>query len=394
MTATAVPQQAAGAAAAVLHGPVGRDEHAGRVDRLQQELARRGLDALVVARPQNVYYLTGFRSLGAGLATGMGLIHAALVPVSGPPVLFVRSLETKAAVHYSWTDVEPYPDYEDPYALIARRVRDARRVGVEHLELTVHQLGELARALPGTELVDVGPLVEQFRRVKSPAELVHVREASRIASLGLRTAIDGVSAGSRVADVVAVTARAMYEAGQDDISWPPLLLAAGPDGGRMHDTALDGVIQLGDVVTMEVTGSCHLYVAVAMASVCVGPPSPEVAAGYEVAVDLHQAARAAIRPSAAAAEIHAASDRASRAAGHGPYHRRVGGMVGINSQPSLFFEGLSLVKDEATRLEAGMTVLVQPGVDRPAMMVVASTNLVTDGGYEELTSPIVELDVR
>jgi len=78
-------------------------------------------------------------------------------------------------------------------------------------------------------------------------------------------------------------------------------------------------------------------------------------------------------------------------AGHGSYYRRVGGAVGINSQPSLFFEGLNLVKGETARLESGMTVLVQPGVDRPAMMIVASTNLVTQEGFEELTHPLSRL---
>ena len=83
-----------------------------------------------------------------------------------------------------------------------------------------------------------------------------------------------------------------------------------------------------------------------------------------------------------------------RDAGHGPYCRRVGGAIGINSQPGLFFEGLNLLKGEATALEKGMTVLVQPGVDKPAMIIVASTNVITDTGYEELTRPLPTLIQR
>ena len=38
-----------------------------------------------------------------------------------------------------------------------------------------------------------------------------------------------------------------------------------------------------------------------------------------------------------------------------------------------------------------MTVLVQPGVDKPAMIIVASTNVITASGSEELTHPLPEL---
>jgi hypothetical protein len=38
-----------------------------------------------------------------------------------------------------------------------------------------------------------------------------------------------------------------------------------------------------------------------------------------------------------------------------------------------------------------MTILVQPGVDRPAMMIVASTNLVMQDGAEPLTRPLSRL---
>ena len=67
------------------HGAFTVAEFQGRVERIQKAMAEEKLDALLVTRPQNVYYLTGFRSMGAGLAAGMGNIHAALVPAAGTP---------------------------------------------------------------------------------------------------------------------------------------------------------------------------------------------------------------------------------------------------------------------------------------------------------------------
>jgi len=374
------------------HGAFTVAEFQGRVARVQQAMATAALDALLVTRPQNVYYLTGFRSMGTGLAAGMGNIHAALVPAAGAPTLFVRALEARTAAKYCWSEVEPYRDYEDAYAAIARRLpAGAKRLGVEHLEITALQLERVRRAAPAVETADVSGLVEALRRVKSPREIEYCREAGRIAEVGLHAAIDAVKDGARVASVVAQATAAMYEQGQDDVNWPPVLVWSGPEGGLMHDTGLEGVIAGGHLVTLEVSGTRELYVADAMGTICVGAPSKAIEEGYATAVALHDAAQRALRAGVTGHDVHAEADRVFQAAGHGPYARRVGGAIGINAQPSLFFEGLNLVKGETTRLERGMTVLVQPGVDRPAMMIVASTNLVTQEGFEELTHPLSRL---
>jgi Xaa-Pro dipeptidase len=368
------------------------DEFKGRVARVQKVMAERQLDALLVTRPSNVYYLTGFRSLGAGLAAGMGQIHAALVPASGTPTLFVRALETKAAEKYCWTDAEPYPDYEDVYAAIAKRLpADARRVGIEHLEITALQLRRFQQACPVVEVRDVSMLVEQFRRVKSPRELALMRDAARLANLGLRAAVEAVRDGVRVSTMIAEATRVMYDAGQDDVTWPPVLVSFGPDGGPMHDTSLEGTVKLGDLVTIEITGICRLYAAVAMGTISAGPPSNQILEAYDVSVALHNAAQRALRAGTSGDLVHAQCDKLFRGAGHGPYHRRVGSAIGINSQPTAFFEGLNLLKGEDTTLKKDMTVLVQPGVDKPAAIIVASTNVITDTGYEELTHPLLKL---
>jgi Xaa-Pro dipeptidase len=371
------------------------DEFHRRVARVQEVLAARNLDAALLTRPHNVYWVTGFRSMGAGIAAGMGHIHAALVPSQGDPVVFLRSLETRTARRYAWTEIAPYRDDEDAYAAIAQRLPTGRRrIGVERLDLTALQLGRLCEARPDVDHEDVSMVVDALRRVKSAQELTYVREAARLANLGLAAAIESIRDGARVSTVVAESIRAMYDAGQDDVNWPPVLVWSGPQGGLMHDTALDGTIRVGDLVTIEVTGNAHLYAADAMGTVCVGPPSTEVSTGYETAVALHDAAQSALRAGASGHDIHAMAERVFEAAGSGSYNRRVGGAIGINAQPALFFEGLNLLRGDRSRLEAGMTVLVQPGVDSPGMLIVASTNLVTDSGHEELTRPLRELVAR
>lgn len=368
------------------------EEFRGRVSRVQQDIADRELDAVLFTRPQNIYYLTGFRSLGSGLAAAMGQILAVLIPASGEPRLFLRALEAKIAYQYCWCDVEAYRDYEDSYAAIARHLPgEYARLGIEFVDITALQLRRLRDACPSADIQDASLILEPFRREKSPQEQIYVREAAHLANLGLRTAINATKVGERISTVIGQAVRAMYDAGQDDITWPPALVWAGPDGGLMNSTFLNGSVEAGDLVTIEITGISHLYTAVAMGTVCAGSPSKAVADAYEVAVALHDAARGVLRPGITGDAIHAECDRIFQDAGQGPYSRRVGSLIGINAQPSQFSEGVNLLKGDETELRAGMVALVQPGVDKPGMMVVASTSLITDRGYEELTEPIRNL---
>src|SRR5262245_25769998 len=48
------------------HGAFTVAEFQERLRRVQKVMAERGLEAFIVTRPQNVYYLTGFRSMGTG----------------------------------------------------------------------------------------------------------------------------------------------------------------------------------------------------------------------------------------------------------------------------------------------------------------------------------------
>jgi Xaa-Pro dipeptidase len=364
-----------------------------RVAAVRRAMADRELDALLVSHPQNVYYLTGYRGFFySGLALTLGQISAAVVTHEGPPGLFVRGLERNLAESYCWSgvDIRPYRDHEDSYAAIAEMLPGGARLGVEYADITALQLDRTRAAVAG-EIADASMLVDVLRRVKSPAEIAYVRDAARLANLGIEVAIEQTEPGRRIRDLVARVTSAMYEVGQDDVTLAAAYAYNGPTGGFMHETALDGTIREGDVVNLGIDGISHAYTAECLASVYAGTPPAELVEAYEVAVALHDAAREALRPGASGADVHANVDAVHRDSGRGPYRRRVGGAIGINGQPGLFFEGYSLMEGQTEPLAEGVLMNIQPGVDDPAMLIVHSLNLMTATGYEELVPPHREL---
>src|SRR4051794_3304458 len=67
--------------------PFSETEIAGRLSSLRNELARRELDAAVLASPENVFYLTGLDHWGYFAP------HLLIVPLDGRPILVTRSME-------------------------------------------------------------------------------------------------------------------------------------------------------------------------------------------------------------------------------------------------------------------------------------------------------------
>src|SRR5712664_4408206 len=79
-----------------------------KIAQVQQEMAKRNLDALVLLRAVNVIYTTGYFHL----STERPL--AALIPKSGDPALFIPGLESDQVKLWWVRDYESYFDYPGP----------------------------------------------------------------------------------------------------------------------------------------------------------------------------------------------------------------------------------------------------------------------------------------
>ena len=74
-----------------------RDQNAilGKVQKLMQE---KGIDAMVVFRPENLYYTSGYYPKISDLPGNVG-INLSVVPSEGPARLVVSTLELEGAMH-------------------------------------------------------------------------------------------------------------------------------------------------------------------------------------------------------------------------------------------------------------------------------------------------------
>ena len=364
-------------------------EYRDRLNRLQVKVKENELDAFLVTSQDSIYYLTG----------------VTYVPLERPFFLLVRP-DRPAAILAPALDQEHLRD--------APNVNEVRRywdypsppgegwperllelvAGLEHVGIEPTLPQEIAERL--TELRPrTLPLVETLRRIKSPAEVAMLREASRYADQGMRkilsAAYEGVSEIEIFSQGRAVQLQIIKETDFDPLN-TSVLTAAWPArlGTQPH-----GVPRVGDRLEegphialsfMRVNG----YGAECERTFFVTPPKAEMKRIFGEMLEARRRAYARIRPDVPCAEIDQTANGYLREQGLGDYllHRTGHGFGLSNHEAPWVAEGSKEV------LKENMLLSIEPGVYISGLggFRHSDTVLVTSNGYERLTQFKDDLD--
>jgi Xaa-Pro aminopeptidase len=228
------------------------DDRALRTARRERALAqmeKHDLDVLVLGRQANVRYVSGAPQLWV----------AGTRPF-GPTCVVIR--ET-GAIHLLSTWDEGVPDdipHENLYGITWNPMNtisvlkgidgaaDAKRVGTDALSPGFAQL--LPVAFPNAELVDGELAMRAARRIKSPEEVIWLREAIRVAEVGLAAAVAELRPGISEKTLAGVLLEAMAAGG---VSTPATQDAAWVTS-REHPwrrASDDGIVRAGDLVAFS-----------------------------------------------------------------------------------------------------------------------------------------------
>lgn len=364
---------------------IGRAEYEQRLERVRAAMRLAGLDALLLTSPENIYYLSGYESLG------YFTLQALVVPQHGAPALIIRELElANAAATCVHERIIGYRDQDDPVPLLAAETRIYKAVAAERSSrsLSSSVLERLLEALPGTTVAEAFGIIERLRLRKSAGELQCIRRAGRIARYGMAAALDSIRPGQAEKEVAIAAYAALVSAGSEWTGAPPFV-ASGPRSSHGHATWADRVFQAGDPIFLEVNAAVERYHAAQMRSACIEPAAAKHAAMVSACRAGVQAAMDKVRPGVPARDVDRACRKAIEDAGFAQYFRlRSGYSVGIGFEN--FGEGqiFSLHAGNAAPLEEGMVLhlvayLSDPGV---AGCAFSETVIVQSDGPEIVTS--------
>ena len=378
---------------APLHQFFPHDEFQLRLEGVRTRMDERGLDALLLTTPENVYYLRGYQTPGYYFFLGL------IVPLKGDPVLVPPPHEESLVAAYSIVeDYRVFRDTEDPITGVAGVLEGlglgSASIGVEYESwfLKIRDYMRLRAALPDATLHDGSGIVEMGRLIKSEREIGYMREAAEIAQAGVAAGLDAVAEGVTERDLAAEVVRTQVMAGSEYSGLPPFITSGEQHSMQVHSTWSDRTIGDGDVVFFEVPGVVNRYHAALTRAAFVGEPPELLVRGSEVNRDALRLAKERIRPGTSASEaFEAARQRIDDADVPYVQGRRIAYGIGTAFPPG-WDEGhiFSINANEHRPFHQGMTFHVITTMRLPGLGAIgcSDTVLVTEDGCETLTSSV------
>jgi len=371
--------------------PFNQEEYDRRLNRVRSIMKglNRGIEVLMIREPINIFYMTGYNTFGI-------LNYEILfIPLEGEASLLVRHNEESIAYVTSWVkNVHTWDDHEDPYVVTKKVMKDNnwlnKLVGFDKTckFFSPREFQILSDTL-GIDLIDGGGIVEEVRKIKSPAEIEFIRKAARFTEIGMRAGMDNLAEGKTENEVVAKVYEAMIAAGSEYPSTNPVL-TGGWKSGIGHTTFHRLELKRGDVVLYEIGGVYNRYTGALIRGAVIGEPIDEVKRMNYICAEAVQAAIDKIKPGVTSGEVDEACQQVMIRAGYyKDWRKRTGYSIGC-AYPPTWNEGhiFDLKKDDPRLLKEGMVFHIFPVTRNYGKygLGVSETVLVTNTGCEVLTN--------
>ncbi len=272
--------------------------HAGRLDKLRAELARRDYAGALLCDPINVRYATGTRNMAVWTLHSPG--RYAFVSTDGPVILFEfgTSLHVSAgsgSVDEVRTSTPWFYFLAGPRVaekarqwaseiveLVSRHGAGNRRLAVDRCEPWGARLLEAA----GVELFDAQEPLEQARLVKSPEEIRCMYRSMEVCDLAIERMRSALRPGMTENELWSILHQTNIA---NDGEWIECrLLASGPRTNPWFQECSPRVIEAGDMVCFDtdMIGPAGYLADVSRAFVCPGlRPTAQQRRLYEIAQD-------------------------------------------------------------------------------------------------------------
>lgn len=350
-----------------------RPNYLNRQKRLADILISKGLDALLIKKKENIFYLTGSRgedSLLVASRSGIFVVTDARY-----------SEEYKKSARNSSVVTTGIKNTLQCVYDILKKSR-AARVGFEADNLTCSEFTALKKYLRKTRLVPAERLVESLRIIKDSHEIECIKKACVYGCQAMSYSLKNLAYSHTENSLKQKIEGWFLKKG----FWPAgfeTIVASGRNSSMPHALATDKKIRRGEMVVIDLGVRNYGYNSDLTRTVYLGRIERIYSRVYNVVLDAQKKAIDNIRPGVKASFIDNISRKYINDKGFGRYFiHSTGHGIGLETHeaPGLF--GKSNVV-----LAQGMTMTVEPGIYIPGWggVRIEDVILVTKNGCEALT---------
>lgn len=352
-----------------------------RLDQLRQTLSAQELDAMLVTRPENQRYLSGF--------TG------------GEGALLISQSDAFLITDFRYYEqvAEEAPDFQlvkiqgkaTQTLKGLLKERGIRTLGFESAHVPFSQYQEWRKATRGVRWVPLQDAVETLRLIKDPGELAAIRKAIAIADAACEHIRRFIKPGMTEKQVAWELEAYMRTHGAESLAFP-LIVGSGPNGAKPHAVLQDRPIREGEPIVLDLGARVDGYNSDLTRTICLGQPDEKLKEIYDIVLRAQLAAEEGARAGMKGQEVDALARKVIEEAGHGEHFGHgLGHGVGL-----AVHEGPRAAPSATTTMESGMVCTIEPGIYLPGWGGVRIEDMVlfTADGVEVLTQARKELQAR
>lgn len=364
--------------------------------RLKQEMARDGIDAVMLGTMNNIHWLTGIPMTGD---LPYFFSHFAVLTGSmEEPLLLSAYAGSFFPEERKWLkDVRDLPfskEIQDPtqtvswHREIVRALREktkaGQRIGIDP-RVSIPLYEAIREELVDLEFCSVSKALARARGVKGSEELKALRQSCAIAEMGMEAGLLSVAVGVTEQQVAGKVVEALYRYGATGLGFMPNIVSGERPGILFSSEKL---VRPGELIRVDISSIWHGYYSCIARTVFTGgsPPS-EVTAVYDALRRAHEESLRHIRPGMSNYELYDFTSNKIREYTDNayalPFFLGHGIGVSIIDEPWIFDASCC----EESVLDKGMCFLFEPVLHMEGYGDIALTDCVavTESGVELLT---------
>ncbi|MCB6609138.1 Xaa-Pro peptidase family protein [[Clostridium] symbiosum] len=374
----------------------------GRIDKLKNIMSEKGMDAVILTKPENVFYFSNFNPVLNSHPAVM------IISLDDEPCLLVHAIRYVHACEEGKIDnVKIYGKWGDNIPLAAHPVdaagmllgKNKKNLG---LELDYSSSGfcrEIEVKLSPGRITDVSPVINMMKIIKDPYEISRIRRSAALVDKGVEVTIDYLKQGCSEAEACTQGQYSMRKMWHEKFSDSEVCGFGTSEGGMIDSLHIwclsNGHIaygcdcprhyhpRTGDLTLPMAWAKTDGYHAENERTVIIGKLDSFKQNAYDAMLKARASIFRILKPGAAFEDLYVVAAKVYSESGFDSIlPGRVGHGVGCSAH-----EFPSLEQGNLLRLEPGMVMTVEPGLMDKSWGGVrhSDTVLITEDGYEPLT---------
>jgi Xaa-Pro dipeptidase len=284
-----------------------------------------------------------------------------------PPVLVLPELESAKVKNLDYILLPlTYPEdpvkWEDVFRKGAEAAGlDRGNLGVEDRRMRFLELDLIKSAVPKVEILNAVETVAKLRMIKDDSEIAAMQGAVDIAQEAMEATLPLIKVGMTEKEVAAELVMQLFRQGSGTALPFQPIVSAGPNSANPHASPSDQPLAKGDLLVIDWGASVDGYFSDLTRTFGVVEVNAEQEKIHKIVLEANTAARAMAKPGVSCGEVDKAARDVIEKTGYGEYFiHRTGHGLGMEGHEEPYLRA-----DNTMRLEAGMTITIEPGIYVP-----------------------------